>query len=602
VSSLQRMRYHAVEDARTGPAGVAADATVFRGEVPAGLDFDPNAFNSDVDAARFYLGALFEQDGRPAMRGIAGPDEPENVPGLVLRDARDSPKTETTVVSFEQHHDSIPVFGSHAIVELNRDRELVSADASVGEVHDVPSTWSVAPVDALGTIEQLTGATIDLAALPAPTLVYFQDDAERWHLAWLFRDVPAAPPEVSQPAHEASPGGEAGPGEELGGAAEPEPEAIGGHLPGPSPRDEPRVDYLVDASDGDLLFYYSAAPTLNGIAPPPIPVKLKGIDEGGDEQAFWGNRGDGQFVLADPLRRTKTFDLDFADLASSPALPVSPIASAVADWVDSHRAAVSAHVNAQRVHDFYKGLLQRNGIDDGGMTLVSVVNCTWRPPAGSHDWRNAVWWDKKMWYGQTTETDGRLSSMSRYLDVIAHELTHGVVQFSSGLVYQGESGALNESFADIFGVIINNHYRAPTPDAVATWNWEIGPGFQPGGGPLRDLSDPTRTSDPAHYDNRYQGVRDYGGVHTNSGINNKAAHLLLTGQNDAGERNFTVDDAAVLLYLALTRLPPRATFADCRATLVSVARTYYSGDLAEAEGKVAAIRAAYDAVGVSEAV
>ena len=135
---------------------------------------------------------------------------------------------------------------------------------------------------------------------------------------------------------------------------------------------------------------------------------------------------------------------------------------------------------------------------------------------------------------------------------------------------------------------------------MSTWDWELGPGFGQAGGPLRDLSDPTRTGDRDHYDNRYTGHQDYGGVHTNSGINNKAAFLLLTGTDDSGTRNLDVEEAAVLLYLAMTRLPPLATMSDARAMLLSVARTFYSGDLSKAEQKTAAIAAAYDAVGVAE--
>ena len=602
MSKLQRLRYHAVEDEQTGPAGVSASPTVFRGDVPAGLEaLDPTAFNSDADAARFYLDALVSRDDRPAMRSILAPTDPANVPELVLVDTRDSPRTKTTVVRFEQRHESIPIFGSHAIVELTRDRELVSADASVGDVHDVPTIPTLSAAEAVESIADLTDSQIDLDRLPAARLVFYEDDAEKWHLAWLISDVPAAPPEVADVAYPAA----APEAEAAGGAAG---EDAGGeryatrlgHLPGPSPRDRPRVNYLVDAHHGEVLFYYSAAPVFNGIAPPPIPVQLKGLDELGDQVAFWGNRDQQAFLMADPLRRTQTFDLEYADLATGPALPQTPISRDVADWLDSNRAAISAHVNAQRVHDFYKGILQRNGIDDGGMTLISVVNCTWEPEQGSRDWANAVWWDRKMWYGQMSDDSGRLVSLSRYLDVIAHELTHGVIDFSSNLIYQGESGALNESYADIFGVTINNWYRAPDRADVSTWDWEIGAGFRADGRPLRDMSDPTRTGDPDHYDDRYTGTGDYGGVHINSGIVNKAAFNLLTGQDDEGNRNFSVEDAALLFYLCMTRLSPGATFADARAMMTSVARTYYSGDLARADRQVAAIEAAYDAVGVSE--
>lgn len=584
MSRLLRLRYHAVDDERTGPQGASAPASVFRAAVPPGFDpnLDVTAFNSDADAARFYLNALFERDERPGLRGVLAPDDPQNVPDLSIVDTRDSPKTRTMVVRFEQRHQSIPVFGSHAIVELNRERELVSADASVGDVRDAPPVPSVEPREALEAIRAATGAAIELEALPPVSTLYFEDDADVWHLAWLFRDVPAEPLEAT---------GAAGKGH---AALE-----HGGHPPAPSPRDRSRVNYLVDAHSGDLLFYYSAAPTLNGALPPPIPAMLSGLDEAGQDQRFWGDHAQQDFLMSDPLRRTQTYDLGFADMSTAPALPQLPVSQTTANWVGSNRAAVTAHVNAQRVHDFYKGVLQRNGIDDAGMTLVSVVNCTWQPAPGARGWANAVWYEKKMWYGQNADASGRLVSMSRYLDVIAHELTHGVVEFSSALIYRGESGALNESFADVFGVIINNWYRAPSPRDVNTWNWEIGPAFRADGAPLRDLSDPTRTDDPDKYADRYLGLRDYGGVHTNSGINNKAVFNLLTGRDASGAFNFSVEDAALALYLCLTRLPPQATFSDARAGLIAVTSTVFSGNLAERDRKVAAIGAAYDAVGVN---
>ena len=84
-------------------------------------------------------------------------------------------------------------------------------------------------------------------------------------------------------------------------------------------------------------------------------------------------------------------------------------------------------------------------------------------------------------------------------EVIAHELTHGVTEKSSQLVYRDQSGALNESFSDIFGIIIKNWWEAPIRDDVDTWDWELGPGLGQDG-PLRDLSDPTRTGKPDHMD------------------------------------------------------------------------------------------------------
>lgn len=148
-------------------------------------------------------------------------------------------------------------------------------------------------------------------------------------------------------------------------------------------------------------------------------------------------------------------------------VPDRPVEAAGGDYGTTNRAAVSAHLNASRVQDFYKLVLQRDGIDDKGMDLVSLVNVTAASMQSPPSLLNAFWWQRKMWYGQTMR-GGRLVSLSRYLDVIAHELTHGVIESTSNLVYATQSGALNESFADIAGVIISNWYTAPDPKDVGT--------------------------------------------------------------------------------------------------------------------------------------
>ena len=209
-----------------------------------------------------------------------------------------------------------------------------------------------------------------------------------------------------------------------------------------------------------------------------------------------------------------------------------------------------------------------------------------------------------MWYGQITR-DGRLVSLSRYLDVIGHELTHGVIETTSNLVYATQSGALNESFADVAGVIINNWYTAPDRHDVDTWDWEIGRGLRSDGRPLRDFADPSRTGHPAHMDDfrplgpgeRPDRFNDQGWVHFNSNIHNKAVHNLLTMKKN-GARVFSVEDVAVLTYLGMARLAPLATFADALQAVVDVAQTYFGGDPTKKE-KIDAIREAYKLVGIT---
>jgi Zn-dependent metalloprotease len=185
---------------------------------------------------------------------------------------------------------------------------------------------------------------------------------------------------------------------------------------------------------------------------------------------------------------------------------------------------------------------------------------------------------------------------------MAHELTHGLTESTSNLVYRDQAGALNESFSDIFGVIINNWTRLGADSDPRKWNWEIGPGLgDKAGKPLRSMKNPKITGDPDHMKD-YQKLPpddDFGGVHTNSNIHNKAAYNLLTAA--AGmSLAVTARDVARLYYFTLQRLDRVATFDDVLTTMVDVATTVFP-DPDEARPAIAAIRGAYAAVGIGSA-
>lgn len=540
------------------------------------------AFDGDEAAARYYLHQVFSRVS--GLESLAAPAEPAAVPELRKVDVKEQPLTETRLVVFQQEKSKIPVFGSNVVVELGADRNIVSANVAVGDIGDVSAIAALSPAEALRTIGRFTARSEGLDRVDAPQLTFFHDDKnDRWHLAYYFTDVPAAPPETVATDNE----------------------LLGFGHAGPSPRAfSHRFDYLVDAHDGALLFYFSAQPALE------VPVQCRGLDEDDAPQIFWGRREGAEFELSDPLRAIKTLDLNLGDIERA-AVPGRPVAKDNADWADSNRAAVSAHVNATRVYDFYKSELKRDGIDDKGMVLVSVVNCTYSSMSPPPEWANAVWWNNRMWYGQV-EQDGRLRSFARYLDVIAHELTHGVTKSTADLVYRDQSGALNESFSDIFGVIIRNWWEVGADSDVGDWNWVIGVELGDNGEDMRDLKNPSRlTFDsrllgqsggrspyPAHMDEYYNTVEDYGGVHINSSIHNKAAYNLLTVGNEFGERIFTPREVAILYYLTLTRLSRLANFVDVLQMMIDVASTFYGGDVGIMEEKVGAIKRAYQAVGI----
>lgn len=541
---------------------------------PKSLDEKSVLFNNDEAAARYYLGKVLAEDKRPTVRGLAAEGRAEAVPDAQVTSSRHLPLTKTRLVQFDQTKDSIPIFGSLLNVEMDESRELIGVSGKVTSVTGVSPIPTLSVSDALNRIEsfsQMERGSLHDKVQPPELRFFYGEQLERWHLAYFFRKVPAASKEYIESATSCK---------------------SHGHGLGSSPRSmNPLLDFLVDAHDGKILLYYSATPLL---AMPDIPVKCKGSDVFNTDQEFWGRKTPSGFEMVDPLRFISTYDLQFKDMDTAKP-PVEPVKKAVSTF--DNKAAVSAHVNASRVYDFYKSVLMRDGIDDKGMDLISVVNCTYDKGGVPSEWHNAVWYKNRMWYGQDKGDNGELRSYSRFLDVIAHELTHGVTEHTSDLIYRNQAGALNESFSDIFGVIINNWYTKGT-DSTEGWNWEIGPGLGRNGMPLRDMSNPKRTGDPDHMNDYLNTPDDSGGVHTNSNIHNKAAYNLLTARDELDNSVFTPKEIAVLYYLCLIRLNNMATFSDVLETLADVATIYYAGDDAEREKKLATIKDAYKEVGI----
>ncbi|MEK4745720.1 MULTISPECIES: M4 family metallopeptidase [unclassified Bacillus (in: firmicutes)] len=223
-------------------------------------------------------------------------------------------------------------------------------------------------------------------------------------------------------------------------------------------------------------------------------------------------------------------------------------------WVDKKQApAVDAHFNAGKVYDYYKNVHNRNSFDGNGKTIRSSINF-------GTNYNNAFWNGQQMVYG---DGDGvKFAPLSGSLDVVAHELTHAVTEKSAELEYLNQSGALNESFSDVFGYFVE-----PT-------NWDLGEAVttpKVAGDALRSLSNPEKYGQPAHM-NDYQYLPpteegDNGGVHINSGIPNKAAYLTI---NAIGK-----EKAEKIYYRALTTyLTPTSDFSKARAALLQSVADY----------------------------
>jgi Zn-dependent metalloprotease len=251
----------------------------------------------------------------------------------------------------------------------------------------------------------------------------------------------------------------------------------------------------------------------------------------------------------------------------------------------------SAYENAGRVRRFFAEVLNRESIDNRSLDLVLNVHY-------ANQFNNAFWDGDEMTFG---DGDGVIfTSFARSLDVVAHELAHGVTQFTSGLIYKNESGALNEHFSDVFGTTITQWANNETPDIA---DWLIGDeimGPQLYGEALRSMRDPGSAYDnpllgkdpqPANYANRYTGSADNGGVHINSGIANRAFYL------SASELGSTID-AARIWYHALQFLPTSSTFSQAAAQVAESARILVKASTVP-KGAAQIVRGAWRAVGVS---
>ena len=250
------------------------------------------------------------------------------------------------------------------------------------------------------------------------------------------------------------------------------------------------------------------------------------------------------------------------------------------NW-SNRETAISAHYNAGLSYQYFNDKFNRNAIDDNGGNIISIINVS---DESGNSMGNAFWNGAAMFYGNG---DSAFLPLGRGLDVAGHELSHGVIQNTANLEYQGESGALNESFADVFGAMIDRDDWLIGEDVVRTAAFPSGA--------LRSLSDPhngASTNDfnsgwqPRHYSERFTGSADNGGVHINSGIPNYAFFLFAS---DVGK-----EMAENVYYRALTTYLSRSSqFRDCRAAVVQAAT-----DIGDAS-VVAAANSAFDQVGIA---
>ena len=211
-------------------------------------------------------------------------------------------------------------------------------------------------------------------------------------------------------------------------------------------------------------------------------------------------------------------------------------------------------------YDFFLERYGRDGIDGQGSRMKATVRYC---PSGRCPWNNAEW----RW-GPQQATFGR--GWARADDIVGHEYTHGVLDAEAPLFYHYQSGAINESYADVFGELIDLTY--PGGKDTRASKWKIGEDTPIGA--FRDMRDPTRFGHPDRVRSPkwHTGTSDFGGVHRNNGVGNKAAYLMAAGGNFGGYsiKGMGKERMGRIWYQALvTRLTPAANYVDLADALVS---------------------------------
>ncbi|NND06213.1 MAG: T9SS type A sorting domain-containing protein [Saprospiraceae bacterium] len=369
------------------------------------------------------------------------------------------------------------------------------------------------------------------------------------------------------------------------------------------PNPASRFEYFVDAHTGTIINQYESLCKFHHHAPPAArslyfneQSEGTGFDLNAQNRRIQTWFYQGTHYLVDATK-TSMFN---AVTSTMPGRPVGAIitldaintfpgkdnfrvrdlVSQTTDWNNPN--AVSAHTNASVAFDYFEQKFGRISLNGQGGNIISVVNVV---DEDGLDMDNAFWNGKAMFFGNGNEAFS--APLAKALDVTVHELSHGVIETTANLNYQGESGALNESFADVFAVQVDREDWLIGEDVV---NTNI---FRSGG--LRNMANPnnggSRVGDrgyqPDHYSQFFNvpDSIDNGGVHINSGIPNRAFFLFASEVGD--------DVAEQVYYDVLVNYLTRSSqFIDLRLAVIAASTMRYGSEVADAA------RAAFDGVGI----
>src|SRR5262245_383579 len=281
-------------------------------------------------------------------------------------------------------------------------------------------------------------------------------------------------------------------------------------------------------------------------------------------------------------------------------------------WTDS--AVVDAHAYVGYTYDYYFKRFGRRGLDNNNIQLASLVHTVDRNAVASASssvvnsfYVNASYYgDGIMVFGEGLPPNlsiggQRWDYLAGALDVTAHELSHGVTEFTSSLIYRNESGALNESFSDMMGTSVEFFYQ-PAGSGPLRADYLIGEDVVTPGG-LRNMANPRAFGDPDHYSTRYVGPADNGGVHINSAIGNQWFYLAIEGGTNrtsglgvTGVGAANREQIEKIVYRAFTQMmPANATYSTARAATIQAATDLYGASSAATR----AVTQAWAAMGVN---
>jgi bacillolysin len=355
---------------------------------------------------------------------------------------------------------------------------------------------------------------------------------------------------------------------------------------------------FVDAQSGEVLLRYDDHRTQTAT------VGL-GVGTWSDEKKMTVEIAAGTHRAVDRIRPfgIETYDVDF-DLTAWLAYAAEDDSFLATDadneWRDG--AVVDAHTYAGYTYDYYFVRHGRRGIDDSNLAAINFVHIIRQSSGFNNAFFDPV--NTSMNYG---DGDGvEFTFFSSALDVVAHELTHAVTQFTSDLIYMNEPGALNEAISDIMAVAVEFEFE-PAGNGRRQAEWNVGEDLYLEFGPIfRSFSNPMSVGDPDHYSVRCDlecpDDFDNGGVHINSSIANHAFYLMVVGGTNrvsgmtvTGVGMDQMDHVESIFYRAfMFYLVPSSDFSDAREATLRAARELYGAGSAEES----AVRTGWDAVGV----